>query len=264
VDVAAISPACGAEVSGFDARDASDDEVAAINTALCDRGVVVLRDQELDESGQRGFAARFGAPFRFPFGTPVTEAVAEVHAIATDGSGAKVTNADVWHSDATFMPEPPMASVLRAVHLPPVGGDTLFANMYGAFEMLSPAVRSLVDGLTATHDFTQSATHRRPLDDRYPPVSHPVVRTHPVTGRKALFVNRIFTARLDGVTDRESEALLPLLCDLATTPDLQCRVRWAPGTVVMWDNRCVQHYATFDYEGPRVMHRLLLAGDRPT
>ena len=264
MDVTPITPACGTEISGFEAGAASVEEIEVISRALCERGVVVLRDQDLDDAGQRDLAARFGVPFRFPFGRPVTEAVPEVHAIATDGAGPKVTNADVWHSDATFMPEPPMASVLRAVRLPPRGGDTLFSNMYGAYEMLSPAVRTLVDGLTATHDFRQSTTHRRPLDERFPAVSHPVVRSHPVTRRKALFVNRIFTARIDGLADRESQALLPMLCDVATTPDLQCRVRWAPGTLVMWDNRCVQHYATFDYEGPRVMHRLLLAGDRPT
>lgn len=263
MDVVALSPACGAEVTGLDARNADDATVTELEQLLCERGVLVLRGQELDDEGQRSFAARFGPPFRFPFGRPVDEAVPEVHAIATDGSGPKVTNADVWHSDATFMASPPMATVLRAVTLPAEGGDTLFASMYAAYEMLSPALRRLVDGLTATHDFTKSTSHRSPLHDEHPPVSHPVVRTHPVTGRRALFVNRIFTTRIDGLTDRESEALLPMICDVATTPDLQCRVRWEPGTVVMWDNRCVQHYATFDYEGPRIMHRLLLAGDRP-
>lgn len=263
MQINALSPACGVEITGADARALSDDEVATIERLLCDHGVVVLRDQSLDIPAQRAFAARFGDPMRFPFGAPVRADVPEVHAIATDGSGPKVGNADIWHADATFMPAPPMVTMLRAVELPPSGGDTLFSSMYGAYEMLSPAVRALVDECTATHDFRHSVSHRSPLDDEYPPVSHPMARTHPVTGRRALYVNRIFTVRIDGVRDRESEALLPMLCDLATTPDLQCRVRWAPGSVVMWDNRCVQHYATYDYAGPRVMHRLLLAGDRP-
>jgi taurine dioxygenase len=159
--------------------------------------------------------------------------VPEVHAITTGGERPKA-NADIWHSDATFMAEPPLGSVLRAVELPDSGGDTLFANMYAAYEALSSRVQRLVDDMTATHDFTKSRTHtRRELDERFPPVSHPVVRTHPVTGRRSLFVNRIFTTKLDDVSDRENEALLPFLFDHAQSPDFQCRFRWAPGSVAV-------------------------------
>lgn len=156
-----------------------------------------------------------------------------------------------------------MASLLRAVELPPIGGDTLWASAYAAYDSLSDQVKSMIDGMTATHTITKSGAHNRSQDERFPPVQHPVVRTHPETGRKALFVNRNFTVRLDGLTDRENEVLLPFLCDVFAQPDIQFRLTWAPGTVVLWDNRSTQHYATFDYSTHREMHRILLRGDRP-
>jgi taurine dioxygenase len=222
--------------------------------------VVFFRAQDIDDRCQRDFAARFGVPERFAFGTPIDPAVPEVIAINSEG----LSNSDIWHSDATFMSEPPMGSVLRGVQLPDSGGDTLFANMYAAYDALSSHLQRLVDGMTATHDFAKSATHRRrPLDDRFPPVEHPVVRTHPETGRRALYVNRIFTTRLNGVTARENDTLLPLLFDHVQSPDFQCRFGWRPGSVAFWDNRCSQHYAVHDFIGPRVVHRVVITGDRP-
>ncbi len=254
----------GAEVSGVDLSDRAGLPHSAIEAALIEHKVLVFRDQRIDDRAQRDFAARFGPLQQFPFGGPVDPAVPEVHAIATGGGGPKRANADIWHSDATFMATPPLGSVLRAVQLPARGGDTLFADTEVAYDALSAPLRAMLDELTATHDFAKSTSHRRPLHDQYPPVTHPVVRVHPVTGRRALYVNRIFTTRLDDLSEREDEALLPLLCDHVQSPDFQCRVRWTPGTVVMWDNRCTQHYAVHDYREPRVMHRVVIDGDKPT
>jgi taurine dioxygenase len=161
------------------------------------------------------------------------------------------------------MQEPPMGSVLRAVQLPPCGGDTLFANMEAAYDALSSPIQRIVDELSATHDFTHSSAHRRALHDQYPPVTHPVVRVHPVTGRRSLYVNRIFTVSINELNDRENAALLSFLCDHVRSPDFQCRFSWRPGSVAFWDNRCTQHYAVADYSDTRVMHRVVIAGDRP-
>jgi taurine dioxygenase len=138
--------------------------------------------------------------------------------------------------------------------------------MYTAYEALSSRVQRLVDDMTAVNDVMQSSTHRRKqaaLQDRYPPVEHPVVRTHPVTGRRGLFVNGIFTTHLVGVTDRENAALLPFLIDHVRSPDFQCRFTWRPGSVAFWDNRCTQHYAAMDYQERRVMHRVVIGSDVP-
>jgi len=258
-----LTAVIGAELHGVDLAHPSDDMVAAIDQALLRHKVVFFPDQVLDDRAHRDFAARFGPLQRFPFGAPVDEAIPEVHAIASGGGAPKTGNADIWHSDATFMATPPLGSVLRAVQLPPYGGDTLFANMEAAYEALSSSIQRLLDGLTATHDFTRSSSHRRALQHDYPPVSHPVVRVHPITGRRALFVNRIFTDRINELSDRENEALLVFLCDHARSPDFQCRFSWRPGSVAFWDNRCTQHYAVADYTERRVMHRVVINGDRP-
>jgi len=253
----------GAELHGVDIARPDDDVVAAVEQALLRHKVVFFRNQQIDDRSQRDFAARFGSPQRFPFGSPVDEAIPEVHAISSGGGGAKTGNADIWHSDATFMTTPPLGSILRAVQLPAYGGDTLFANMEAAYEALSPSIQQLLDQLTATHDFTRSSSHRGGRQAEYPPVSHPVVRVHPVTGRKALFVNRIFTERINELSARENETLLNFLCDHVRSPDFQCRFSWRPGSVAFWDNRCTQHYAVADYTERRVMHRVVIDGDRP-
>lgn len=258
-----LNPVIGAEISGVDLWALSVDDEAMVRDALHEHLVVFFRDQHLDDRTHRDVAARFGPLQRFPFAEPVDPSIPEVHAIATGGGREKIGNADIWHSDATFMDCPPLGTMLRSIELPPTGGDTLFANMYAAYEALSSRMRGLVDDMTAIHDFTKSSSHRRPLHDEYPPVTHPVVRTHPVTGRRGLFVNRIFTTRLDGLSDRENEVLLPWLCDHVQSPDFQCRFSWRPGSVAFWDNRCTQHYAVADYAERRVMHRVVLDGDRP-
>ena len=263
MDVRPLTPQIGAEIEGVDLRVASDAEVAALRAALTDHLVLFLRGQSLDDPAQQAFAARFGEVEQFPFGPGGPADAPDVHAITTGGDAPKYSNADVWHSDATFMETPPLGSILRAVELPPLGGDTLWASAYAAYDSLSSRVQSLIDGMTATHDVARSSAHRSPQHDRFPPVSHPVVRTHPESGRRALFVNRNFTVALDDVGERENEVLLPLLCDTFRAPDIQVRLRWEPGTVAIWDNRSTQHYATFDYAERREMHRILLRGDRP-
>src|SRR5688572_5684805 len=261
--VTPLTATIGAELSGIDLSRPAPDDIAATTEALLAHKVVFFRDQRLDDRAQRDFAAAFGRPQRFAFGSPVDESVPEVHAIATGGPGPKIGNADVWHSDATFMQEPPMGSVLRAVQLPSCGGDTLFANMEAAYDALSSPIQRIVDELSATHDFTHSSAHRRGLHGQYPPVAPPVVRVHSVTGRRSLFVNRIFTVAINGLNGRENAGLLSFLCDHVRSPDFQCRFSWRPGSVAFWDNRCTQHYAVADYSDPRVMHRVVISGDRP-
>jgi taurine dioxygenase len=258
-----LTPGIGAELLGVDLASPSPELFAAVRAALLDHKVVFFRDQHLDLRAQRDFAAGFGEPQRFPFGGPVDESVPEVHALASGGERGKVGNADIWHSDATFMREPPMGSILRAVVSPPCGGDTLFADAEAAYEALSAPLQRLLEECTATHDFTKSTAHRRPLQDEYPPVQHPVVRVHPETGRKSLFVNRTFTRHIDQLSERENEVLLPMLWDHVRSPDFQCRFSWRPGSVAFWDNRCTQHYAVADYREPRLMHRVVITGDRP-
>jgi taurine dioxygenase len=171
------------------------------------------------------------------------------------------------------MAEPPMGSILKAVELPAVGGDTCFANMVAAFEALSEPVRTFVAGLEAIHDITRplqkaidaghSNANLAEVQAAWPPVRHPVVRTHPVNGKKALFVNGNSTTRIAGISDRENQWLLPFLIDHVRSPEFQCRFRWDTGSIAFWDNRTVQHFAVPDYRERRVMHRVTLAGDRP-
>ena len=163
-----------------------------------------------------------------------------------------------------------MGSILRAVQLPAVGGDTCFANMYAAYDGLSPPLRELVDGLRAVHDITKpmrkaiAGGHAKfdlaTMQERCPPVEHPVVVTHPETGRRGLFVNRNSTTQLVGLSERENDVLLPFLFDHVRSPEYQCRFHWEPGSMAFWDNRCVQHYAVADYAERRVMHRVTIAG----
>ncbi len=258
-----LTPQIGVEITDIDLTDATDADVAAIRAALLEHLVVFFRDQRLDDLSQHAIAARIGTLEEFPFGPGGPPEAPHLHTITTGGDAPKTSNADVWHSDATFMECPPLGSLLRAVELPALGGDTLWASAYAAYDSLSSRMQRLIEGMTATHSVAKSSAHRTPVHDRYPPVQHPVVRTHPETGRRALFVNRNFTVRLDDVSDRENEVLLPLLCDTFTQPDIAVRLRWAPGTVALWDNRSTQHYATFDYSARREMRRVLLRGDRP-
>ena len=266
--VTPLTAAIGAEIAGVDLRrPLADETVAAVRAALLSHLVVFFRDQALTDDEHLAFALRFGPPSVPPLATKYQDrpTVTVLDQVSPKGEGA-----DEWHSDNTFMAHPPLVSILRAVQLPPVGGDTCFASMYAAYEALSPPVRALVDELRAVHDVTKpmrkaiAAGHTKlglaEMQEKWPPVEHPVVVTHPETGRRALFVNRNSTTQLVGVSERENDALLPFLLDHVRSPEFQCRFHWRPDSIAFWDNRCVQHYAVADYDQRRVMHRVTIDG----
>jgi taurine dioxygenase len=263
-----LTAAIGAEITGVDLGAPPDAAtVAAIRAALLEHLVLFFRDQHIDDEQHLAFAHAFGPLSISPVATRYqdTPTVTVLDQVSPKGEGA-----DEWHSDNTFMPRPPMGSILRAAQLPPVGGDTCFASMYAAYEGLSPAMRSLVDGLRAVHDITKplrkaiaaghSALDLADMQQRWPPVEHPVAATHPETGRKALFVNRNSTTHIVGLTERENDLLLPFLLDHVRSPDFQCRFHWEVGSVAFWDNRSVQHFAVADYAERRVMRRVTIDG----
>jgi taurine dioxygenase len=271
LDIAPVTPALGARVTGIDLAAPLDDDVRdQISAALEQYLVLFFPDQPITPAEQLAFSKRFGEISVAPFG-PKDGANPEITVL--DQRSPKGEGADSWHADNTFMPEPPFASILRGELIPPLGGDTCWANTYLAYEGLSAPLREMIGGLHAVHDLTKmlskaieigkSDADLHEMQDRWPPFHHPVVRTNPKTGRKALFVNRNWTTRIDGLGERESDALLGLLCDQMSVPDYQVRLRWEAGTIAFWDNRWVQHYAVPDYIDRRVMCRVTLAGERP-
>ncbi len=269
-----LSPALGAQISGIDLSvEISVEQRDAIEQALLKHQVLFFRDQPLTPDQQARFAARFGDLHIHPIypNVPETPQVLVLDTAVTD-----VRDNAVWHTDVTFLATPAMGAVLSAKQLPAYGGDTLWASGIAAFEALSAPLRQMLDGLTATHDFTQSFPLERfgtTAEDRErweatrrnnPPLSHPVVRTHPVSGRKALFVNEGFTTRINALSEAESKALLALLFAHATRPEFTIRWRWQENDVAFWDNRVTQHYAVDDYRPQRrVMHRATILGDAP-
>jgi taurine dioxygenase len=268
IEIRPLTLAIGAEITGVDLRaPLADDDVVRLRRALLDHLVLFFRGQDIDDEQQLDFALRFGPMHVSPLQTvhqdaPEIVVLDQIHPV---GEGA-----DEWHSDNTFLAEPPMGSILRAVQLPELGGDTCFASMYAAYEALSPPMRDLVDGLRAVHDITRplqkairdghSSLDLAETQRKCPPVEHNVVVTHPETGRKALFLNRNSTTRLVGLTDRENDLLLPFLFDHVRSPEFQCRFHWELGSIAFWDNRAVQHYAVADYRERRIMHRATIAG----
>ena len=271
VEIRPLTPTVGAEIRGLDLRAAlSPEEVKGVQAALLDHLVVFFRNQDITPQQQIAFARQFGAISIPPFAPKYGH---DPELIVLDQVTPKGEGADNWHSDNTFMAEPPLGSILKAVELPALGGDTCFASMYAAYEALSPELRKWLDGLRAVHDITRprekaiAAGHTEAdlaeLQKRWPPVEHPVVRTHPETGRKALFVNGNSTVRVAGLSEHENDALLPFLVEHVRSPEFQCRFRWDPHSVAFWDNRAAQHYAVPDYTERRVMHRVTLRGDRP-
>jgi taurine dioxygenase len=252
----------GAEVTGMDLTKPLDEEqVATVRQGLLDHLVLFFRDQNITDDEHLAFARNFGTLNLPPMDTSGTA----IHVL--DQTDPKGEGGDQWHSDNTFMKTPPMGSLLRAVILPEVGGDTLWANMYLAYESLAPSIQRLCDELYAEHDLTMSVTkaidkgHRmdlRAMQEKNPPAVHPVVRIHPETGRKALYVNRSSVTRLVGLSRRENESLLPLLFDAVRDPQFQVRLNWRVGTLSFWDNRPTQHYAVADYTRRRKMHRVTI------
>jgi len=269
-----LGPNFGAVVHGLDLATATDEQVAAVRAALVDRKVLFFRDQRLDEDSHVDLGRRIGElTASHPVVGGVDAAHPEVYALDSADNGF----ADVWHTDVTFMKRPPLGSILRPVVLPPSGGDTNWADAQLAYDSLTPAVQRLVDGLTAVHDgnreFGYYLAQRRggqgnewdgQIVTRLDPIEHPVIRVHPETGRKGIFVNPGFTSHIVGVSDFESRAILDLLYAHLTKPEHIVRHRWRLGDVAMWDNRSTAHYANRDYGTQRrVMHRITLRGDIP-
>jgi taurine dioxygenase len=272
VDVFDIRPMAGrigAEVHGIDVLSLSDDEIATLRRLWLDNLILVfVGQQHIDQDGLAGFAGRFGVLYRHPL--TMTEASNPVHPLNIPAGG-------YWHSDVTFTQEPPVGSLLHARAVPPKGGDTIWANMYLAYESLSPPMRSFLDGLTAVHDFDHF--YRYPMGDslqtdqfildvkkKIPLPEHPVVRVHPETGRRALFVNESFTSHIEELDRAESDAVLDYLYRHSVRPEFTCRHRWSPGDICFWDNRCTMHYPVDDWDGsiddhdgsPRKMNRVTI------
>ena len=258
----AVSPlagALGAEIGGIDlaAATADDDQVAEIRRIWLEHGVVVFHDQPLTPDEFLAFASRIGPLARYPM-VPGIDGYPDIIAV-TKLPDERVNFGGIWHSDTTYLEVPPMATMLVAREVPPTGGDTLFADMRAAFDALSPAMQAVLEPLRAVNSSAMadvSKTHEDRIRESGPQTEpqefeavHPVVRTHPETGRKALFVNRAHTARFEGMTEEESRGLLQFLFEHQVRPEFTCRVRWAVGTLVLWDNRCVQHNPVNDYHG---------------
>jgi alpha-ketoglutarate-dependent taurine dioxygenase len=269
-----LGPRFGALVHGLDLATAEDAQVAGIRAALTDHKVLFFRGQTLDPDQQIRLGNRMGElTASHPVVPGIDEAHTEIYALDSADDGY----ADVWHTDVTFVKRPPLGSILRAVTLPPHGGDTNWADLELAYESLSPAVQRLADELTAVHDGSRDfgyylAQRRQGRGSDWEgetftaleEVQHPVVRVHPETGRRSLFVNPGFTTRIAGVSDAESRHLLDLFFAHLTKPEHLVRHRWAEGDVAMWDNRATAHYANRDYgDARRVMHRVTLRGDAP-
>jgi len=259
-----LTGAIGAEVRGVNLNHPLDETAfATIHQAFLDHCMLVFRGQFLEPEAQTVFARRWGELLHASYlKQREMPAHPEVLAQANRGKAYAFTT-EVWHSDLSFMPAPPAHAILATQVLPEAGGDTMFANQYVAYETLSEGMKRLLRELRAWHGGAKLAS-RFGIEDSAPPQSHPVVRTHPETGRKGLYVNRLYTYCLEGLTEAESRGVLDFLFEQICRPEFTYRHQWAPGDVIMWDNRCTVHYAVHDYgEAPRVMHRTIVAGDAP-
>ena len=262
-----LSPHIGSEIHGVDLRDdLSDEDIAQIRSVLNERKVVFFRDQDITRRQHIAFARRFGQLEIHP-ATPKDQPDPEVlHIAHGPNSRGRENN---WHSDVTWRAEPSLGSILRAITVPAFGGDTLFANMEAAYDGLSPMMKEWVCTLRAVHDISRVFAKRLgktadELRETYPPQEHPVVRTHPETGRRSLYVNTGFTSHIIGLSAKESVWLLDHLYSQATLPEYQCRFVWRPHSIAFWDNRGSQHYAASDYfPEVREMERVTISGDRP-
>ena len=257
----------GAEVVGVQVADVDDDIFAELKSAFLKHKVLFFRDQELTREEHIAFGRRFGELHCHPF---VREDDLPPEILLLESKGKKAATANQWHSDVTFEECPPLGSILRGCIIPPVGGDTLFASTTAAYKALSDEWKGRIDDNVAVHDFVKAfgrgMSERRIAKARqeHPLVEHPVVRTHPETGERGIYVNRIFTSHIADVEPEESDAILERLTRQIMNPTFQCRFRWSVGAVAMWDNRCTQHFACPDFGGEhRRMERVTLAGDRP-
>ncbi len=270
IAVRPLNPTIGAEIDGVDLAKPLDSETfQEIHDALMQHQVIFFRDQAMTLDEHKAFGRRFGELHIHP-AAKKTEGHPEVLTIHAD-ERSKVVAGMRWHSDVSCDNEPPMGSILHLHEIPESGGDTMFASMYAAYDSLSEPVKGFIGGLEAWHE--SAHVHRDRLghkgelrdgENSYPVSLHPIVRTHPVTQRKTLFVNENFTTRIDGLEPKESEAILKMLYDHIDTPEFHCRFTWRERSVAFWDNRCAQHRVVWDYY-PQVRHgyRVTVAGDKP-
>jgi taurine dioxygenase len=273
ITVSPIAGALGAEIGVVHLATLDDETVGEIRKAWLAHLVVFFRDQQLNHVQFLSFAQRIGVPVPYPF-VPGIEGYPEI--IEVKKLPHETVNfGGIWHADTTYLKQPPMATMLIAREIPPFGGDTLFANMYTAFETLSPGMQKLLEPLRGVssssmadvsktrEDRIKDSNGNEPAAKNYEAV-HPIVRTHPETGRKALYCNVAHTTRFDGMTEEESRPLLQFLFQHQTKPEHTCRFRWEVGSVALWDNRCSLHNPVNDYHGhKRLMHRITLQGDTP-
>lgn len=263
-----LTPTIGAEISGVDlGGEIGNQQFQEIHDALLNHQVIFFRDQQLTPEQHKDFGRRFGRLHIHPASNNVLENHPEILIIKADAKSKRVAG-EVWHSDVSCDPEPPLGSILY-MHQPAEngGGDTMFANMYAAYEKLSDPMKRFLAGLTAVHDGEHVYRGRYGMTDTgktFPRSEHPIVRTHPETGRQALFVNRGFTTHIPQLNRNESDALLAMLYDHAETPEFQCRFKWEKNSIAFWDNRAVMHHAMWDYfPFSRYAHRVTISGDRP-
>lgn len=268
-----ITPTIGAEITGIDLCAPIDDDLfGVLHAALLEHLVLVFRDQQhIEPAHHVALAQRFGTPVPHPaYPTVPGHPVVTVLASSPD----QPTKIDSWHTDLTCYECPPLGSILRAVEIPEAGGDTAFASLQAAWDGLSDRMRRYLDGLEAVHSFAHGFRHSlaepggaerlAPVVRANPPRRHPLVRTHPESGRKGLFVNRLWTTGIEGLGERESDAILGFLYEHIELPEHAFRLRWQPGTIAFWDNRATVHRPTNDYfPAIRIMHRVMIAGDRP-
>ena len=252
------------------ADDLKDEVVQEVRQAFLDHLVIFLRDQKVTPEQQVAFARRFGEPMEYPNlpGLPEAPLITPVVKLEHERNNF----GGVWHSDTTYLPEPPMGSMLLALEVPPHGGDTLFANQYLAYEALSDGLKETLDGLIGISSSAKAETTKT-VEDRLKEAGverkalfaeHPLVRTHPETGRKALYTSGAHTVSIKGWTEKESLPLLEFLWEHQVKPEFTCRFRWQAGSLAFWDNRAAMHNPINDYHGyRRVLHRITLAGDKP-
>lgn len=275
--VTRVQPFIGAEIGGVDlTRPLESGTVDALRQALLDHQVIVLRDQDISREQHRDFAAIFSRKTEDVFTYQVNQAhpvpgFPEILSVFADG--IKKTAADVWHTDESFRPIPPGVSVLRSRVLPSIGGDTVFSSAVQAYAGLPDDIKEKIRGLKALHgpvyaymrrgsgsSFADPDKVKKQHEDN-PPYAHPVVRVHPETGRPVLYINEGYTGPILGLDEDEANELSRYLFDQFKKPDYQMRVKWTPNTIVVWDNRSVQHYAVFDYDEPRQLERITVAGE---
>jgi taurine dioxygenase len=270
IQVKAVEPVIGVEVSGADlTKPLSSEQFDDLLHALANHNVLFFHDQPiLTPKQQVAFAKRFGDLHAHP-AAPTLEGHPEIFVIHTH-KGSQVNNGEKWHSDVSCDEEPPLGTILQLHKTPSAGGDTLFANMYAAFDTLSDTMKDILRGLSALHESEHIYRGRysdRGVDDHnkaYPEAIHPIVRTHPVSGREALFVNGAFTTQIVGMSKPEGDAILSYLFNHVEQPQFQVRFRWSPGSIAFWDNRCTQHLALWDYwPEERKGHRITIKGERP-